>query len=271
MFARTLPALAVALLLVLAGCSGAGGPGAADTATPVAPTGNDGATTGAAGGGDAALDLTDPESTLRSAESFTAAWRYSGTDADGVESTVAYTYRADLEASRAHIVVTSEQAGEPAGGSFERFIADGIAYTQVGSGDAVFYQAEPQADFDVLSESLARTTVYDTDTDSLEKVGTETYNGVRVDRYELSANASTIWTGMATVGSQPSDFDEFDVDYVVLVDADGLARYESWTFDGTTNDGQRVNGAWEYSLSGVGSTTVEAPDWLDDARAQTGN
>lgn len=290
MFARTVPTLLVAFLLILAGCSGSpGGPVATDTATPDAPAsdgssgsngddasgsndGDGGSNDGDGDGGDAdeSLSLTDPEAALRSAGSFTATWRYSGTDATGVEGAVSYTYRADLDAERAYVSVTTDQDGETTTG-FETFTADGVTYTQFGSDDEVFYQAQPQEDLDVLSASLARTAVYGSDTDGLEKVGTETYDGVRVDRYQLSAADSAMWAGLGTTGTEPGDLAEFEVDYVVLVDADGLARYESWTFTGTTNDGQAVNGAWEYTLSDVGSTTVDDPGWLDDAKAQTGN
>jgi hypothetical protein len=282
MLASKLPVVAVALLLVLAGCTGGGGGdgGAApatDTEAPADP-GSGGGSGGSSGADDddrgadeGALSLTDPEVALEEAGSFTSTWRYSGMDVDGVEGAVSYTYRADLDAERAYVSVTSEQDGETVEGGFATFTTDGVVYTRFGGGDESFYQARPQESQDLVAESLARTAIYGTDIEGLANRGAETYEGVRVTRYELTQTDSSLWATAATAGTDPGDLDEFEVDYVVLVDGDGLVRYESWSFTGTTNDGQDVNGMWEYSLTAVGSTTVEDPDWLDDAKAQTGN
>ena len=53
----------------------------------------------------------------------------------------------------------------------------------------------------------------------------------------------------------------------MLVDADGLPRYESWSFEGETDDGETITGEWEYTLTKVGSTTVDDPEWLAAAQA----
>ena len=277
MVASKLPIVAVALLLVLAGCTGGGGGGGGDggavtdTATPADPgdagaadAGSDtGATTGS-------LELADPETALQSAGSFTSTWQFSGVDEEGVESVLTYTYRADLDAQRAHVTWGVEETGEASSGTFETFTADGTAYTRIGSDDSVFYQAQPQEEFDVLSQSLAQTAIYGTDVEGLEKVGTETFDGVRVTRYELTRTDAELWAGLGTTGTDPDDLAEIEVDYVVLVDGDGLSRYESWAFAGTTNDGERIEGKWAYELTAVGSTSVPDPDWLDDAKEQTG-
>lgn len=282
MSSRFLHVFAVALLLVLAGCTGGGGgDGGAAPATDTEPAADAGGdvdggsegtdASGDGGAADDSLSLTDPEVALESAGSFTSTWRYSGVDDDGVEAAITYTYRADLKAERAYVSTTTEQGDETAASGFEQFTTDGVTYSRFGSDENVFYQAQPQESLDVLSESLARTAIYGTDVESLAKQGTETYDGVRVTRYELTRTDAALWAGAATAGTDPGDLAEFDVDYVVLVDGDGLVRYESWAFTGTTNDGETVNGKWEYSLTAVGSTSVADPDWLDDAKAQTGS
>lgn len=277
MFARKLPIVAVALLLVLAGCTGGGGGGAAPATDTDAPTdapsdaGVDSETGGDTSGERGSLDLTEPEVALRDAGSFTATWRFSGVDEDGVEGAVAYTYRADLDGERAHVSWTAEEGGESTTGVFETFTADGTTFTRITSDDSAFYQAQPQEEFDVLAQSLGRTTIYDTDVDGLTRVGTETFDGVRVTRYELSEADAMLWAGLGTTGTEPDDLAEFEVDYTVLVDGDGLARYESWSFTGTTNDGVTTSGSWAYELTDVGTTAVPDPDWLADAKAQTGN
>jgi hypothetical protein len=99
--------------------------------------------------------------------------------------------------------------------------------------------------------------------------GSEQFDGVTVTRYELTeANSQVIQAGSRTDGSA-GVAEITDFHYVVLVDENGLSRYESWSYTGRTGEGETVSGEWEYSLTKVGGTTVADPDWLADARAAT--
>jgi len=98
--------------------------------------------------------------------------------------------------------------------------------------------------------------------------GTETFDGVRVTRYELTeASSQLIQADSAVSGGSTGVTDISDRHSVVLVDDDGVSRHESWSFTGRTAEGQQVSGEWEYSLTGVGSTVVDDPDWLAEAKA----
>jgi hypothetical protein len=119
--------------------------------------------------------------------------------------------------------------------------------------------------------TLSQARAYGADED-LAFGGTETFDGVTVERYEPSrASPQLVQAGSAAgAGVGSGNVGVTDFQYVVLVDADGLPRFESWSFTGETTDGQRSTGEWECSLTGVGSTTVADPDWLADAEAGSG-
>lgn len=260
----------LAVSLLTAGCLGGG-------VSPAAPV-EGGSGDGAGGGGDGSdgsdggaggaddIDLADPENALREAGSFTATWRYTGTDENGVRSEVGYVYAADLDAERAHVTFTSGDTDETAGGSWEMFTADGVTYARYASEDAAFYQRQDEG-VDVLADATSHAGIYSYgDVDDLNRRGTETYDGVTVTRYEISG-VDEWWA--ASAASADGEFTITDFSYVVLVDENGLSRYESWSFSGRTADGATVNGAWEYTLTDVGSTTVEDPAWLAEAKSQT--
>jgi hypothetical protein len=102
--------------------------------------------------------------------------------------------------------------------------------------------------------------------DDVRRVGTETYDGVSVTRYEAGLRDLEPDTALFLVGSNV-DLNEYEVAY--LVDADGIVRYASVVLDydydndgdGTRDSNLRL--AFERSVTDVGSTTVDEPDWLD--------
>jgi hypothetical protein len=272
MYSKRVSILFVAVLVVLAGCAGGGGAasdtGDADSAS--SGTGGESAVdagSGSSGGasGDAeTLELSDPERLLRDAGSFTTTWSYEGVDATGTEQAVAREFYADLDGGRSYTVTSSDD-----GGAVEQFVADGVTYTRTGAGDTAVYSAyEGSTDVIATAVSLSQARAYGVN-DGMELTGSETFDGVRVDRYELTAaNEALVLAGAATAAESADEIEVTSFEYVVLVDEDGLSRSESWSFAGRTSDGTEVRGSWKYSLTAVGSTTVDDPDWLADARAQ---
>lgn len=279
MYSNRVTVLFAAALVLLAGCSGGGG-----VAPSVESDAGDGASTGgtgdAAGGSDGAggdganddeeFEVTDPERVLRDAGSFAVTWSYSGVDADGRETRVSQEFYADLNAERSYTVTSSMADGESDAGSSEQFVADGVTYLRSGAGDSVVYTSyEGSTDVVATAIALSQARAYGA-SDDMTFVGSETFDGVAVDRYELSeANEALILAGSAAAPDSSGDLRITDFEYAVLVDADGLSRYESWSFSGVTEDGAEVRGSWEYSLTGVGSTAVDDPDWLAEANAQS--
>lgn len=270
--------VALALALVLAGCAGAGGGPAAADRTDAEP-----AATPTATGSDAAPtpSTADGEALLREAGSFTAEWRYAGVGRDGVETTVGYGVRADLRTGRSHTVIASARDGRDEG-TTEQFVADGVTHVRSSTGGATTYGSFPGA-ADAVGTAVALSGVHaGAVEDGLEYRGSETFDGVAVDRYVLSAaDAAALRAvtaagagagagaggGASGPGAPGGDVEVVSFEYGVLVDEDGLARQETWSFEGRTADGETVRGEWEYSLTGVGSTAVSDPGWLAEARA----
>ncbi|KTG28040.1 DUF7537 family lipoprotein [Haloferax profundi] len=260
----------VAVLLVIAGCTGA------PTDTQTAASGDDAAgTSGGSGGtggseddGDdtAEFAVGDPETRLRDAGSFTSSWSLTTVDSTGSQSMLTNTYYVDLEANRTSETFTI--SGDEAGVSYERFIADGTSYTRLGNDTEAFYQVLP-ADDNQIEYALARgaSFTYDDFSDATF-VGTETFDGVTVDRYEYTDPMLWRQYGVTAFGSD-ENVTITDFTLVVLVDEDGLARSSSWDLRGETEAGDPVSAEWRFELTDVGTTSVSDPDWLDEARAQT--
>jgi hypothetical protein len=251
--------LVLVVMLLTAGCLGGGSP-ASEAAGDSPDASGDGGTT--ADG----PDLTDPETALRDAGSFTVTWRYDGVDATGTRSEVTHEYYADLRGERSLTVTSSSRDGQP-DGTTEQFVADGTTYVRTGTAEAPSYVSYPgSADVVGTAIALSQARAYGANED-LTTRGGERFDGVSVTRYELSeADSQLIQAGSRTDGSA-GVAEITDFHYVVLVDENGLSRYESWSYTGRTTEGETVSGEWEYSLTKVGSTAVVDPDWLADARA----
>jgi hypothetical protein len=271
MYSGHIRLLLVVLLVVLAGCVGGGdvtpdAEGADSTGTDDGATGGGGSGSGGADGDE--FELGDPESLLRDAGSFTVTWSYAGVDANGVETEFTREFYADLESERSYSRTMSATDGQADGGSIEQFVADGVTYTRFGSGDdAMVTSQEGSAEVLGTAIALSQARAYGAD-DDMVFAGTETFDGVTVDRYELSTTAEAlIRAGSVAAQDQPGTLQVTNFEYAVLVDEDGLSRYESWAFSGRTDDQNEMSGSWEYSLTAVGSTTVDEPDWVDEAGA----
>lgn len=265
--------LVVALSTLFAGCLGGvpgtdPGDGGADGAADPSPTVFD-----TDAGSIERLELTDAEAALRDAGSFTSTWTYSGTDVDGTDGEVSYTYYGDLDGDRAHVAfstVSSDQ-GEVTG--WEQFSTGTKTYSRFGSDEGTFYQVQ-ENELDVVGDVVSRAGIYTHgDVSDLSYEGTEQYDGVTVERYELTDAQSMFWRTGAAAGANggagaESGLEIREFEYVVLIDDDGLSRSESWSYTGRTDEGQIVSARWEYSLTKVGSTTFDDPEWLAEADAQ---
>ncbi|MDS0280884.1 DUF7537 family lipoprotein [Haloarcula onubensis] len=280
-----LATLLVVLTVVLAGCFGGGvtddgGDTAPDsddsTATPTAgePTAADaesGGTGGAMTGTDG-LSLSDADTRLRDAGSFTTEWSYTLTTADGTTSTFSDRYEVDLETNRS-LERYSSVSGSETGLDYQIFIADGVSYTRYGGSDGeAYYTSTDQAPSVFESATGRASSFYTYLEEDAQFAGRETFDGVSVSRYEYTDREAwqTYNQGVAA-GTFDTDEEvtitEFEI--ATLVDDDGVARLTTWTLAGETESGQAVSAEWRYSLTGVGSTAVEDPGWLDEARAQT--
>jgi hypothetical protein len=253
--------LVLVVVMLTAGCLGGEGPAGGASGEAENTPDSDGA---------AAADspeLTDPETALRDAGSFTVTWQYAGVDATGTGTEVIHEYYADLQGERSLTVTSSSRDGQPES-TTEQFVADGTTYIRSGPANAPSYASYPgSADVVGTAIALSQARAYGANEDMTNR-GSERFDGVSVTRYELSeADSQLIQAGSAATSGAPGTAEITDFHYVVLVDEDGLSRYESWSFTGRTAEGRAISGEWEYSLTKVGGTTVDEPDWLTNARA----
>ncbi|MDS0260648.1 hypothetical protein NDI56_14675 [Haloarcula sp. S1CR25-12] len=260
-----LSTLLVVLTVALAGCSGGG-------VTDGSENGTEAATGSPSSSGDSAssdgLSLTEADERLRDAGSFTTEWSYSVTEADGTTASITDTYRVDLDANRS--VELFSTTGPDSTVEIETFVADGTVYSRYGGGQEPFYNVNDQAP-DVFDSATGRaSSFYGSLESDAQFVGTETFDGVTVSRYEYDDTAA--WqtyngaTGSSMFGSDNVTVTDFTVS--VLVDENDVARLTMWTFSGRTDAGQSVSAEWRYSLTDIGSTTVSDPSWLAEAQAQ---
>lgn len=258
--------LVLVVLMLTAGCLGNG-----DTATSDSASAGDGE--GASTPSDMSTGttdgpaLTDPEAALRDAGSFTVTWQYAGVDVSGVRSEVRHEYYADLRGERSLTSTSSHHDGQP-DGTTEQFVTEGTTYLRTGPADTPAYATYPGTT-DVVGTAIALSQARaDGANEDMARRGTETFDGVTVTRYELTeASSQLVRAGSTATNGAPGIAEITDFHYAVLVDEEGLSRYESWSFTGRTTDGETVSGEWEYSLTGVGSTTIDDPDWLAAAQA----
>jgi hypothetical protein len=253
---RYVPVLFVALLVVTAGCLGGGGP-------PAGPQSGGGS--GGGGGADAATLVGNQTAALLEAGSYTTSWRLQSTEDGEVVSELAYTTAIDLDAERFHFTSTIG-ADEGSRTASESFYADGTNYQRFGSGEDVGY-VQTEGTFGTTAQYGRSPAITGTgDLSEFTRSGTETVDGVQVTRYVLEERASWV------AGQLQADEDVrwTDFTYEVLVDGDGLVRSERWTSGGVDDDGVAHAVQYTYTVTGVGSTDVPDPDWLDDARRSAG-
>lgn len=250
---RVLPVVVLALTIFLAGCTGGVVPGDG------APT----STTTTSGDPPDDLVADDPASTVREAGSVTVEWTFRTVDEDGTVSSGTWTNAVDFAEERSLFTITSDDEDA---GDIQQFYADDTSYMRFGSDDDEPFYAVSEGEFD-QDNWLGASHAYDVDDfEGLDDLGTETFDGTTVRTYETTDAGFWWWTGGYGGSSDEERVESFV--YTVKVDDDGLVRYEAWSV--TTVDDARQNETveWEYSVTGVGSTVIEDPDWLADAIAQ---
>ena len=253
-----LPAV-IAVIVLTTGCLGGGGPAAAPDATDAPETSM------AGGNPDEPLSVvSDLDTILEDAGSYTAEWQLRSTSGDQAQSVTTNRAAIDYTNERYHIRLEGQANGQAQGG-MDAYHADGVTFRRVGETDKPVFMATDEA-FDPTLQATIRPMAAQSGTlDGLDLTGADTYDGVSVRRYVMTDRAPWLM-------AQNQFNDEFDIrefDYELLVDDDGLVRYERWHVVGI-EEGTETSVTVEYSLTGVGSTAVTEPAWLEAARAQTG-
>lgn len=218
-------------------------------------------------GGDSLVD--NRTAVLAEAGSYTSTWQMEFSEDGVLTGSIVYTHAVDYanERSQFSMLLTDN---ERVSTDYETFHADGVSYTRYGADegqDASYQMADapfaPENTLFPVESSIAGSS----DLAAFTAVGTETYDGATVTRYERTDRPAWIGSqGVAQGSGSELTWTEFT--YTVLVDQNGLVRSEGWSGEGVTDDGVSQEVAFSYSLSGIGSTVVEDPDWLSAARGQ---
>jgi hypothetical protein len=260
---RTVPAIGcTVLLLLLAGCAGVPGFGGGGEAYT---------------GPDEPLNTTalqaDHAESLRGAGSFTVSLNGSsqlGNDS----STQRTTARVDLERNRTlqRSDLAGNVQGEATGGNSTVYVENETVYVRLAfrsgnetrtqyrvvNGSQQPTQASPAEQFLTLDQFFTIA-----DGANWTQQGTERFQGTTVTRYVANGTGSFNESALATGGAPAPNVSAFDA--TMLVTADGTVRKLTYTIEASVR-GQAVTVGNEVLVSDVGSTTVETPGWLDEAR-----
>ncbi|WP_135536199.1 DUF7537 family lipoprotein [Halostella pelagica] len=246
---RILATLFVTVIVLTAGCSGVTG-----------IFGNDDGDSGVEPYTESGDELTGEmlneshRDTLRSAGSYTAEVNISLTS-DESSITQDTRGKVDLENDRQYVVQSASLFGNR---TTYRYMADNVTYEKVvPEGGETRYETTQNAE--TASASVNTDNI---DAFEWEQRGTETHEGVGVTRYEA--------TGVANYSALPTDASEdniSDLSATLLVTEDGV-MYE-YTVDYTRESDSTQELSLRYATRDIGSTTVEEPDWLDEAQSNS--
>ncbi|MCG1003392.1 MULTISPECIES: hypothetical protein [Halobacterium] len=246
-------ALAVVVLVLLAGCSGglSGGDGSTDGASsdlpPVAEQSwaNDNET----------VDYERLQEQHANALSNATSYEYTQGSAteDGVESNTRLAV--DREAST--VLLETSTARDQSERVQHTYVADGVAYSQSGTDGDYQYSSQNVTDEQfqrlVTQTSQLRTTGGVFDALNFEYAGTED-GAYRFEADDIASSEETSFNASNVVESSAT----------LVVDEDGYVRTLSLTLTVDQGDGERT-ASLEFSTSGVNETSVEEPSWTDEA------
>ena len=250
---------ALAVIVLTTGCLGGGGPASGPASTDAS-----GASMSGANPDEPLSVVSDLDAVLEDAGSYTAEWRLQSQSSEQNRSVTTNRAMIDYTNERYHIRLAGQADGQP-GGGMEAYHENGVTFRRVGGADDPAFMATEEAFDPTLQATIRPMAATAGSLDGLEFTGTETYDGVSVRRYVMTDRAS--WLRVQSQFDDEVDIRAFD--YELLVDDAGLVRYERWHVVGVEEGTERTVTV-EYSLTGVGSTTVTEPTWLSAARAQTG-
>lgn len=240
MHARTRAVAVLALLVLSAGCLAA--PGA----------------TGASGDDlDASTVAADHDRALEDAGSYTYTVEASATVDGESAGSSSLSAAVDVEADRARV------ESESTLGPVTAYVENGSVYQRVGS-DPPQYQT---LDGDVVAGELVSSDVAGfVANHSFEPNGTATVDGQDVRRYEARSTGEN-----ATIRQDLGERIVVDaVEATMSVNEDGVVVRQRTTANLSIQDGQST-GTYTRTVTyaDVGSTAIDRPPWLDDARAAT--
>ncbi|WP_435363515.1 DUF7537 family lipoprotein [Haloarchaeobius sp. DYHT-AS-18] len=297
---RTLWLLVVVVLVASAGCLGgtapddtATDPTVTDSATPATTdsatdessgetlTATTGTQTATGSSGTQAHPLsskrlaTSHATSLQDAENFTLDYSIDMTQVTSTETqsfTFDWTVQADLATGAQAIDGTLAGDGfttsdDNSTMQFDLYVSpDGTATQRSAFGDTVQYQQADAAQYDVSTylTAMNATSALDPEAANFTYDGPTTVDGETLYVYTVS-DLDQLY--LPTDQADASAFDYSSVskfDLRLVVDDAGTLREMQYDLE-VTEDGSKLNLHFELSYTELGTTTVEEPDWLDEA------
>ena len=160
--------------------------------------------------------------------------------------------RIDLDNDKQYVVQFASIFGNQ---TTYRYTANGTTYERVVPEDGET-QYRTNEDGTITEPSVNTDNI---DAFEWEQQGTETHEGVGVTRYEATGVAN--YTALPT---SPEEGNVTDVSATLLVSEDGVMH--EYVVEYTQENGDSSQSvSLRYAATDVGSTTVEEPDWTDEA------
>lgn len=283
---RALTVISLCALLALAGCGG-GPTGTTTTAPPSGTTTAPATTTTTTTATTTSTTTTTQPSTgdlpadaperhveaLRQSGSFTVENRIGYSNDTGNIFAIESTARLDLDRGIGYKNESLTPLMTP-GFTFvtEAYTAGDTTFQRVMVADSIQYNRDSEPYTGNVQPVNFETVVGNASTNAtdpgvpFDRDGTTTVDGVSVTRYVANGEA------LAEL-FDPSQFQNAtltDATLVLFVDDDGVFRRTELGFTLESDDGELISFDLVNTYTEVGSTTVSEPDWLDEARAQTG-
>jgi hypothetical protein len=262
---RVILVVAVAALAVLAGCTGGNGPGTATPANNSTATPADGQSIEPVAELDASYLNNNTEAAVEDGGSYTsetAYYLYLNTTRGESESWANSTQRVDFESGQgAREAAQTFLGDQPTTTTQSVYTANGTTYQRLNNSLGVSYDLQTGDGGTVRPVNLTSfqgNYTFLTSSFAYEANGTETVDGTTTVRYSstnLTDDSYFVSSEDATVS---------DASSTLYVD-DGVVRRASISYNVTATTGSSATDL-TISLTDIGSTTVQEPDWVDDAR-----
>ncbi|MFC5972377.1 hypothetical protein ACFPYI_13635 [Halomarina salina] len=215
----------------------------------------------------------DHASNLREAGSFTVVLTQNSSTGEGATTDQRQRVAVDLDANRTLLTGSADQRSGNRSVSNEQTVygTDEATFVRIGQGEDARYQYIDASGGGPMTPSLGgeqfvplnATSSLATATDWTRN-GTTTQDGETLTRFVATGNETLADSVFASSGVTVTRYDA-----TLLVTNDGTVRQSSFTL-GVESGGQSATQRVDVRITDVGNTTVEEPDWLDEAREQSG-
>jgi hypothetical protein len=287
MNSRSVPVIVIVLMVGLTGCAGIA-PFGESTSTPESTTSQPEKKTTTADAisyppGYAKSGITNPEKAAEQAnaaplehDSFTLSMTAS-VPVRNTNLTINVSGKIDVSDKRVYIVANGSAFGSDIIKN-ETYYADGTVYKQNQLAFSRTTYSISQGSFQSYTgvNPSGKVSINGADSEIATQFKTANFSGAK----QVTRNGETLFRYEASSVNNSDPFlfndsltnpsvDEFNA--TLLVDQEGIIKSFGYSITYTPAGGTQRTLTVRYQTTDIGSTTIEKPDWLDEAKAQTSN